>query len=287
MHLRNPHKEKYDLTNLSKELPELSQFIFINQYGDQTIDFSNYLAVRALNKAILKSEYQVSFWDIPRDFLCPPIPSRAEYIHQISDLFDHKDGLRVLDIGVGANCIYPIIGQFAYKWKFVGADISQKALDSAQNIIQQNHLDTKIELRLQSSQEHFFKNIIRPDEYFDLTVCNPPFHENQETRKKGTIRKWKNLGKGQIGSNLNFGGQDSELWCPGGETQFVLGMIKESITFSSQVKWFSSLVAKRENLDKILKETKKLPITFKIIEFEIGNKKSRILAWRTKNQSEF
>lgn len=283
MHPRNPHKDKYDLTKLSKILPELSQFIFINQYGDQTIDFANYLAVRALNKAILKSDYQISFWDIPHDFLCPPIPSRAEYIHQISDLFPNKEDLRVLDIGVGANCIYPIIGQFAYKWRFVGSDINQKALESAHQIIQQNKLDKKIELRLQTSHEQFFKDVIFPDESFDLTICNPPFHENQESRKQGTVRKWKNLGKGQSGSKLNFGGQDSELWCAGGEKRFVLGMIKESLTYSHQVKWFSSLVAKRENLDKILKEINKLPITFKIIEFELGNKKSRILVWKTKN----
>jgi 23S rRNA (adenine1618-N6)-methyltransferase len=283
MHPRNPHKDKYDLTKLSQALPELSQFIFINQYGDQTIDFSNYRAVRALNKAILKSEYQISFWDIPQDFLCPPIPSRAEYIHQISDLFNSRENLRVLDIGVGANCIYPIIGQFAYQWRFVGTDINQRALESAQHIIEQNKLDKKIELRLQVSHKHFFKNIIQPEEVFDLTICNPPFHENQESRKQGTIRKWNNLGKSQIGSQLNFGGQDSELWCPGGEKEFVLGMIKESLAYSNQVKWFSSLIAKRENLDKILKEIKKLPITFKIIEFEVGNKKSRILVWRTRN----
>jgi 23S rRNA (adenine1618-N6)-methyltransferase len=28
-----------------------------------------------------------------------------------------------LDIGVGANCIYPIIGNAEYGWSFVGTDM--------------------------------------------------------------------------------------------------------------------------------------------------------------------
>jgi 23S rRNA (adenine1618-N6)-methyltransferase len=282
MHPRNPHKDRYDLKHLSIELPELSQFVFTNQHGIESLDFSNPHAVRALNKAILKCHYGIKFWEIPSSFLCPPIPGRAEYIHQIADLFENHKGLRVLDIGVGANCIYPIIGTHAYNWSFVGSDTNQIAIQSAQRIIENNELQGKIQLRHQNSNNHFFRNIILKEEIFDLTICNPPFHETQDEGHKGTSRKWKNLGKNDLGLKLNFGGQGAELWYPGGEVNFISGMINESFAFNNQVSWFSSLVAKKESLEKILRKIKQLPLDIKILEMELGNKKSRILVWRKK-----
>jgi 23S rRNA (adenine1618-N6)-methyltransferase len=283
MHPRNPHQDRYDLKNLSIELPELSQYVFTNQHGIETIDFSDPYAVKALNKALLKFHYNIKFWELPSSFLCPPIPGRAEYIHQVADLFELKNGLKVLDIGVGANCIYPIIGTHAYNWSFVGSEINQRALQSAQKIIENNQLQEKIQLKQQHSTNHFFKNIISKEDIFDLTICNPPFHDTQEEGQRGTSRKWKNLGKNELGLKLNFGGQESELWYSGGEVSFIVGMINESVAFSNQVKWFSSLVAKKENLEKILKRIKQLPLETRILNMELGNKKSRILVWRKKH----
>jgi len=40
-----------------------------------------------------------------------------------------------LDIGVGANCVYPLIGQKTYGWSFVGSDIDQAAIEVAQHIL--------------------------------------------------------------------------------------------------------------------------------------------------------
>lgn len=39
---------------------------------------------------------------------------------------------------------------------------------------------------------------------------------------------------------LNFGGQQQELWCEGGEVAFITQMIAESQQFGRQVKWFTS-----------------------------------------------
>jgi 23S rRNA (adenine1618-N6)-methyltransferase len=40
-------------------------------------------------------------------------------------------GIQGLDIGIGANCIYPIIGNAEYGWSFVGTDIDEKLLKIA------------------------------------------------------------------------------------------------------------------------------------------------------------
>jgi 23S rRNA (adenine1618-N6)-methyltransferase len=47
---------------------------------------------------------------------------------------------------------------------------------------------------------------------------------------------------------MNFGGQQQELWCEGGEVAFITQMIRESQQFGRQVKWFTSLVSRGDNL---------------------------------------
>ncbi|MCO6561362.1 MAG: RlmF-related methyltransferase, partial [Gilliamella sp.] len=118
LHCRNKHQNGYDFTKLIKILPELSRYVNQNSYGNLSIDFADPMAVKQLNKALLLNDYQINYWDIPDGFLCPPIPGRSDYIHYLADLLaqDNQNSIptgkqiRVLDIGVGANVIYPIIG---------------------------------------------------------------------------------------------------------------------------------------------------------------------------------
>lgn len=277
MHPRNRHQDRYDLKELVRVSPALKAYVFVNQYGDESIDFANAEAVKELNRALLKSFYGIEFWDIPIDFLTPPIPGRADLIHTAADLFSNRENLRVLDIGTGANLIFPIIGFKEYNWKMVGSDIDQRALSSAQKIVDENQLP--VELRLQKDSKSIFKGIISPDEKFDLTICNPPFHESAEAALAGNTRKWKNLGK-KPDQKLNFGGKARELWTPGGEKAFILKMIEESLLFRSQVSWFSTLVSKSENLPALSKALERHKAQIKTLEMSQGQKKSRILAWR-------
>ena len=290
LHPRNKHKNAYDFDALSNTLPELKSFITINKYGNASIDFANPKAVKALNKALLKYFYGIDNWDIPPAYLCPPIPGRAEYVHHIADVLygenldtiPNNKQIRILDIGVGANCIYPIIGHQAYGWHFIGADIDKVAIQSAEKIVADNPvLENAIECRLQISSDHIFKNIILPADFFDCTMCNPPFHTSLKEATKGTQRKLHNLGKQKNGKTLlNFGGQNSELWCMGGEIAFITKMILESSAFKSQCIWFSSLVSKSENLKKIYFTLKSVNVfEVKTIHTEIGNKMSRIVFW--------
>ncbi len=279
MHSRNRFQGNYDFKELTKALPELVSFV-VMKFGRETIDFADPPAVKALNRAILMSDYGIEYWNIPDTFLCPPIPGRADYIHTVADLFNGKKdpSIRVLDIGVGANCIYPLIGNAEYKWKFVGSDIDQDSIKNAQDIISKNSLIHDIEVRLQNDKTRFFKGIIKENEKFDLTICNPPFHASAEDARAGTERKWKNLGEKL--KSLNFGGKSNELWCAGGEKAFVTSMIRESKSFAGQCHWFTTLVSKDENLRDFEKELKLIgAVETKILKMEQGQKKSRVLAW--------
>lgn len=129
----------------------------LNPYNTLSIDFADPVAVALLNKTLLKYFYGVAEWGIPPEYLCPPVPGRADYLHHLADLLSHCNGgtiprgasIRALDIGVGANCIYPIIGHCEYGWSFVGADIDPVALASAKRIVRSNkeRLSCAIEFR--------------------------------------------------------------------------------------------------------------------------------------------
>ncbi len=289
LHSRNRHRSRYDFTRLISACPALKKFVFTNEYNNETIDFADPSAVKILNKALLKVFYGVENWDIPEGYLCPPIPGRADYIHYMADLLGSCNmnvipkGVRVscLDIGSGANLVYPLIGNHEYGWNFVGSDIDDKALLSAKKILAANSKLKNIELRKQNSSSHIFEGIVKPGESFDLTFCNPPFHSSLAEAREGSTRKVKNLSSGKVRKViLNFGGQHAELWCKGGEKEFVTKMIRESAGLAENCLWFSSLVSKSANLPALIKELEKVnAVEVRTLEMKQGNKISRALAW--------
>lgn len=161
LHPRNRHSGRYDFTQLTLVHPELAAFVSPSPRGEPTIDFSDPEAVKALNCALLKRFYGVSKWDVPAGYLCPPIPGRADYLHHLADLLASSnegaiprgEEVRILDIGVGANCIYPLIGFGEYGWSFVGSDVDPVALASARQILEWNpKLKSSVEIRQQLSK---------------------------------------------------------------------------------------------------------------------------------------
>ena len=290
LHPRNIHQGRYDLPALAETVPELKEVIFTNAYGQLSIDFANPSAVKLLNKALLLHFYDLVYWDIPEGYLCPPIPGRADYVLHVGDLLarDHDRKvpqgaeIRVLDVGTGANMIYPILGTSLFGWNFVGAEIEFQALSNAAEIIAANsRLVDKVALRYQADPLAIFQTVIEEGEYFDLSICNPPFHESAEVALQGSQRKVNNLNKKAHGEPvLNFGGQATELWTAGGEIGFIGRMIQESVTFQKQVGWFTVLVSKSTHLSYFQSQLEKVGAkSQRIIDMGQGNKRSRILAW--------
>ncbi|WP_076414111.1 23S rRNA (adenine(1618)-N(6))-methyltransferase RlmF [Shewanella sp. UCD-KL12] len=333
LHQRNLHRDGYDFDKLTQACPVLTPFVRPNPYGKLSIDFADPQAVKALNFALLKSDYQIEFWDIPQGFLCPPIPGRVDYIHYLEDLLRgelaledelaleqsgqnvHAESkslknsgknsrsstkrmkINALDIGTGANLIYPILASQACGWRCVASDVDPLSIKNAANIINHNRcLQGKIETRLQTDHQKVFSGVISADERFDVTLCNPPFHSSLAEAAEGSQRKVQNLAanraaKGHASNvdlskeklkaaELNFGGQKAELWCDGGEKQFLLNMISESREFKTQCLWFTSLVSKKENLKSSYAALEKVgAVTVKTIDMAQGNKLTRVLAW--------
>jgi 23S rRNA (adenine1618-N6)-methyltransferase len=290
LHPRNRFRAGYDFRRLVACSPGLAAFVAPNAYGDPSVDYANPEAVKALNQALLTHGYGLDTWDVPPGYLCPPIPGRSDYLHHLADLLRAGDektiprgrSVTVLDIGMGASCIYPLIGASEYGWRFVGSEIDPVALRWARRLVAANRaVGDLIECRMQTSPLECFTGVIRPGEVFDLSMCNPPFHASAEEAAAGSRRKRRQLGGSPATATvLNFGGQAGELWCHGGELAFVRRMIAQSARLPRQCRWFTTLVSKRAHLPRLrhaLRAVKAADV--KVIEMAHGQKKSRILAW--------
>jgi 23S rRNA (adenine1618-N6)-methyltransferase len=300
-HMRNRFGCKYDIKSLVEQVPELQKYVVKNKIGDVSIKFAEPRAVKLLNKALLTSHYNLSFWEFPNGYLVPPVPGRAEYIHHLADLLNspaENPAVRGLDIGTGASCIYPLIGHLEYSWSFVATDIDDIAIESASSIVSKNTYDKFIQVRRQTQPQYVFRNILKPGEVFDFCMCNPPFHSSIEQAHAGTERKWTNLKRSNLaarsdtkGPLRSFDGGEKELVCEGGEIGFAKRMIAESRESQtrSSIKWFTCLLSKRTSVDILLRyledcerdgEAGSVHLQdVKVVDMGFGNKVSQFLAW--------
>ena len=290
LHPRNRNRDRYDVAALVACLPALAAFVKKSKSGDDTIDFTKPEAVKLLNRALILHNYGLETWDFPDKNLCPPVPGRADYVHYIADVLRENhfgtipEGLQTtcLDVGVGASAIYPIVGIVEYGWSFIGSDVSEESLTSAEAIKAGNPgvLDN-LDLRIQPDGKRIFHGMLKPADRIDAVLCNPPFHSSAEDAIQGTLRKTRNLTGGQQQSPmLNFSGISKELIFEGGEVKFIQTMMRESRSFSKNVFWFSSLVSKQSHLKALYHELKAIkPVEIKTIPMGTGNKSARIVAW--------
>lgn len=292
MHPNNLHIKGYNYIELASTHPPLQKFIRDNGYGRLSIDYADNDAVFALNKALLETHYGVKNWWLPAQALCPPVPGRADYLLHLADFLAEESNsgiipkgncIHVLDIGTGASAIYPILGYSMFGWSFLASDSHAASVTHIEKHLKEEnpHLKDVLETRLQLNNQRIFDGIIHNDEFFDITVCNPPFHTSAEDAERRTKRKWKQLGLSEkMHSTKSFGGASHELWCEGGEVAFLQKMIQESAHYATQVMWFTSLVSRKSTLpflDKAFGAVQ--PIKKWVIDMGQGQKSSRFIAW--------
>lgn len=244
-----PEGEDYDYEELAKYEPRLREVMVENKNPSEdnphkyTLNWQNKLARYYLNKAILHYDYKLEYFDLPEDEgLVPTVPSRREYIHWIHDLFEEfepKDNpnkaLKGLDIGVGASVIYPIIGVKEYNWHFTGSDVCEESLKIAQEIVDKNKLSDQITLKFQPKTKNIFEGILdkqEPSLQFDFSMCNPPFFSSVVERNERRSVK-------------NVHSRKDEDATEGGEIGFLCRMVKESVLYKNNIKWFTTFIGKK------------------------------------------
>jgi len=249
MHPNNRYTTPHDFTDLAKHVPALADFFVTTPDGRTSLDFTSPEAVRSLNKALLLRDYGLKHWDIPQGSLCPGVPGRLK----------------------------------EYGWRMVGTDVDATSLKVATAIARFNpELKDGVIVRKQPDQGAIFRNVILPGEYFDFTMCNPPFFDSAAAVAAAAQLKWQKLGVETDNSpTLNFGGRANELWTEGGEPAFLRRMIRESREFSAQVGWFTTLVSKKGYLKIAGTEFGRYGITeTKVIGIGRGGKLRRVVCWR-------
>lgn len=280
IHSRNRNKDRYDLKALLDINPDLNTYVKPNTKGEDSIDFSNPIAIKALNKSLLHYYYHIENWNFSDNNVCPSIPNRADYIHHMADVLMESnfgtlppgDNIKCFNIGVGASCVYPILGIAEYNWNFIASDIDENSLTSAQAIVNSNEsLKNKVDCKLQQNPKDFFYGVINKEEKVDLSICNPPIFASLEIAKKSTEKKNATYHISEIGQELIY---------DGGEISFLQQLVKESKKFATNCYWFSTLVVKQSNQKGMVEFLKELGATqTKVIPMGIGNKSSQIIAW--------
>ena len=288
MNKNNPHTGPYDLNALSKALPELKPLVFKNQHGNITIDFSNPEAVKILNRAILKKDYGITFWDFSNDSLVPPIPSRVDYLCELNDVLEVsglQESAKIFDIGTGANCIYPILGAKKFNWSFIASDVSTNSIKDAKTIVSNNNLSTSIKLRTQENKQYILREVLNEDEKITASICNPPFYKNEEDAVKATTKKWRGLKQQNTGRN--FSGIANELWYKNGEKGFIQNYIYDSSFYKENCAWFTCLVSDKDLLRPLKVALKQYePAQVKVKKMQVGNKVSHMLLWSYLSEEE-
>jgi len=213
-----------------------------------TVDFKSWDGTRALTGAILREEYGVEAWTVPRGRLVPTATNRERYLEWLARLRelsapsdDDATNVRVLDIGTGASAIYALLGAAGRGWRFVGTDVCDEALTSARENVRRNpHLESLIEIRdargEDGARDRVLRGVVRDGETFTFCMCNPPFFETMD----------------EAGRNPNTacGGAATEMVCPGGEEAFVKRIFADSLAMKDSIHWFTTMCGKKSTMKK-------------------------------------
>ncbi|KAK9805663.1 hypothetical protein WJX72_010774 [[Myrmecia] bisecta] len=276
MHPRNRYADaEPDFAALSQQYPSLQPYVAVHANGSGSIDFTDLQASRELTRVLLLHDFGID-WAIPPGQLIPPVTNRANYIHWLEDLLQLSSPAgqaRVLglDIGCGANLIYPLLGAAINGWCFVGVDVTDVAIDWAQRNVNANpHLARLIHIRKLPHTSGLNAGVLLPavqeGETFAFCMCNPPFFESME----------------EAGQNPStaFSGTADEMVCPGGELAFVSQMVHDSVQLGKRVHWYTSMVGKKATLKALRKLLHSCHVTaLRTTEFFQGRTSRWALAW--------
>lgn len=268
---RIPFPEEAKAQDCTEEEEEESNSVYV--------DFKDADSSIALTEAILEHDFGIHV-NLRRDRLCPPVPNRINYIAWLQDLMDqstriarlisiseeseeedkrpakrtkqHVDPIRVLDIGTGASCIYPLLGCMLDDWTFIATDVDPDSIEAAQAIIHDPrnqgisqarysrnrliNLINRIHLTLRRPEDTLLldqKDIeslrlnaiswprMEKGLLYHVAMCNPPFYSNEEEMQALSRIKIQGPSAVCLGSK-------EEMTYPGGEVAFVTRIIEES-----------------------------------------------------------
>ncbi|KAI9260806.1 hypothetical protein BY458DRAFT_439889 [Sporodiniella umbellata] len=274
MHPKNIYNEEPDFKQLADMFSSFKAFVKEGSNKRCYIDFKNPLAVKELCICLMKKDFNIEL-DFPLDTLCPTVPNRLNYILWLNDLMNEtvpaRTQIKGIDIGVGASCIYPLLGCANYShWSFLGTDINLRSLEYADKNIKKNKLESRIRLIHNKNAERIF--LLDQKEY-DFCICNPPFYDSQEALEEAAFNK-------ELEPYAICTGSSNEMITNGGEYGFVSRMIYESIKLKTSVRWYTSMLGIKDSIHPLVRLLRKESVTnYLVTDLKQGNTTRWVIAW--------
>ncbi|CEP18027.1 hypothetical protein [Parasitella parasitica] len=275
MHPRSVYNIEPDFTTLAKDYASFKPFVKQTEQGRSYIDFKDAEANRELCKCLLKRDFKVDV-DFPLDTLCPAVPNRLNYILWLEDLIQdtlsNLKNCQGIDIGVGASCIYPLLGCATNPtWRFLGTEINQRSTDFANKNVQRNHLEDRITIIHNPDPSKIF--LLEQDKQYTFSMCNPPFYSSQEEIDQGLHNK-------EVEPSAICTGSNNEMITKGGEFEFIKLMVMESLQIQRQVHWYTSMIGLKRTIRPLIRLLNDQGIVNYIVTDFIQGKTVRwIIAW--------
>lgn len=218
--------------------------------GKVFIDFKDPEAIRILTKCLLMKDFGLNV-TMPSTNLVPALPLRLNYIHWLSDIFEHFkfENIVGIDIGCGATCIYPLLAYKLKSWKMFALDTNEDSIKTAIENVKQNQLEPFITIIKQNSDEIFSNQIFKDIDSIDFCMCNPPFFDSQMDFK---YEPKKNRTGGRKSPNSFRTGCSTELEVEGGEEYFIKQIIEKSCLLKNSIKIYTTMVGHQRNVGPII-----------------------------------
>ncbi|XP_077996061.1 RNA N(6)-adenosine-methyltransferase mettl16-like [Glandiceps talaboti] len=281
MHPRNRYKSSPpDFAKLAADYPSFREHVEMNLNGKVTLDFKNPEALRALTCTLLKEDYGLDV-HLPLDRLVPTVPLRLNYIHWIEDLIQ-QDGnykgsnIHGIDIGTGASCIYPLLGEVVNDWKFTATETDDLNIKYATENIERNEKNDKIKV-IKTSEDCLLRTVLEgdPKQCYTFCMCNPPFY-GSPLEAQGLLSRSEDRPDPK---SINTAA-DTECIAEGGEVTFVKKIIADSLKYRDRVRWYTSMVGKKKSIWPLKTELKKHKVrTVTTTEFCQGRTMRWGIAW--------
>ena len=160
---------------MSQAIRKNKEFIILNlnkEIKKKDLDyFDNLIQERAKSKPIAQIIKKKDFWKyefIVNNNVLIPRPDTEILIEQVLKLVKNKNGLQILDIGIGSGCILMSILKEKKNFIGTGIDISNKSLQISRVNGQKLRINNRLRL-FKSNIDNFNTG------KYDLIISNPPY----------------------------------------------------------------------------------------------------------------
>lgn len=192
-----------------------------------------------------------------------------------NDTYDPERPVLGIDIGVGASCIYPLLGCACRpNWRFGGTEIDDRSLEYAEKNVAVNGLQQRVRLRKVTLDGSLLNLKSLGIGHADFVMCNPPFFTSREDMLATHENKKRY-------PSAVCTGAETEMITDGGDLGFVTCIMKESSISKDDVQWYSAMLGKLASVRTVVEGLMNAGITnWAVTSLQAGNVTKRwAVAW--------